>query len=298
MRPLYYDISQHQGKVNMQIVKDTSDGMLIMRGGISWGYEDPKYRSYYKKAGNLKINRMVYFVIYPDQPLERQINNWLSIAPNMHYPMIYDLELKRGMSNSHIGNQTWQACEIIKSRTGHYPLIYSRKNLLDSWLANWSTEQLNSVYYHLAQYLNDRSIEDTREIILPNRVNRNRVLFHQTCDKKPGPPGMVESTAVDYGRWLLTESFNDFAKRVWGVDPEFEEEPVPDPISPEIEDRLLELEEQMVRVSNQLNKLEFLGVIPLQQKVDFMDSVLVGNVNDTEQIVSKLMQVSNILKDI
>jgi hypothetical protein len=77
---------------------------------------------------------------------------------------------------------------------------------------------LNDHYYHLAQYLYDRVREHPGPPDLPTRVNKDRVLLHQTADKKAGYKGGVQSYSVDHNRWLPggVVSLHDFIKSVWG----------------------------------------------------------------------------------
>lgn len=203
-RPLWRDYSRWQGLVNADIAQ--ANGVLGMahRATISWGYKDSFFRANYDAFGNRGLYRTSYHVIYPDQPIIKQLDNWYSVHEYLEtIPRVVDLELKRDQTPEKIGDVTWLMVEKIKERDGIYPIIYSRYLLVNSWLKNWTTEMLNRVWWWLAQYGLYGYIEHPGEPTLPNRVNRNRVVLHQTSDHKLAPPGEVKSRAVDWDRWEI-----------------------------------------------------------------------------------------------
>lgn len=244
-RPLLRDYSRYQQYVNADVA--IAHGVLGMahRATISYGYQDPFFNANYKSFGRDETYRTSYHVEYPSQPALKQVDNWYSMHPALDaskpFARVLDLELHTNQPASKIADVTWEICEIVKSRDGFYPIIYSRKNLIDAWLASWTDEMLNAIYWWLAQYLLAGYLEHPGPPSLPNRIRRERILMHQTSDHKLAPPGEVASKAVDWNRWELgnEQQMHALIKQLWGggvVVPEPEPEP---PIGQPIEQRII-----------------------------------------------------------
>lgn len=203
-RPLWRDISRYQYPYNVSVAVANGVHGFIFRAGISWGYIDPWFQNYWMQADGMGVFKTSYHVIYTDQPIIKQADNWYRIHPERDIvPRVIDLEVDRGDSFASKADATWEMSEIVKQRDGIRPLIYSRYLLLNAWLKSWTTEMLNEHYYILAQFLYDRTNEHPGPATLPDRVQRDRVVLHQTADKKPGFSGEAGSLSVDYERWEL-----------------------------------------------------------------------------------------------
>ena len=203
-RPLWRDTSRHQAESDCQVMHDNGVWGKASRCGISWGYQDPRYFATYASAGDVGMYRTNYFVPFPDQPVVKQADNWFRIQPEIDViPRVIDLELSRACYYKEIADFTWKLSEIVLARDGIRPIIYSRAYLINKWLASWNVDMLNEHYWWLAQYMWDRTREHPGPPTLPNRVREERVILHQTADKKPGFPGEVESRSVDYNRWEI-----------------------------------------------------------------------------------------------
>jgi len=218
-RPLWRDYSRYQGQVDFAIAAANTVLGMAARSTISWGYQDPWWNRNWSEAGLYGMYRTSYHVIYPEQPIVRQADNWYNTHPEIErIPRVIDLEVnKENLHPEAIAVSTWDMSELVKSRDGLRPIIYSRKGLLDLWLASWTTEMLNEHYYWLAQYLflpNEHSGPPD----LPNRVNRDRIVLHQTSHKKPGFPGEVESNSVDWDRWEIGNELemHQWISQTWG----------------------------------------------------------------------------------
>lgn len=221
-RPLWRDVSRYQGETNCVISSNGGVYGIAARCGISWGYQDPRYFATYESAGQAQMYRTNYFVPFPDQPVVKQADNWFRIQPEIEVvPRVIDLELSRACYYREIADFTWRLSEVVFARDGIRPIIYSRTNLVDRWLASWTAEMLNDHYWWLAQYTWDRTREHPGPPTLPKRVREERVVLHQTADKKPGFPGEVESYSVDYNRWELgdAENMGKWISTHWGGEP-------------------------------------------------------------------------------
>jgi hypothetical protein len=221
-RPLWRDYSRYQGEVNAAIAVANGVHGMAHRCGISWGYHDAWFQTNYASFDELAY-RTSYHVPYPDQPIIAQLDKvWYFEHPEIEIiPRIIDSEVSRNQHPEKIAEFTWDMSEIIKSRDGVRPIIYSRKGLIDAWFSPyWTDDMLNDHYWWLAQYLFLPN-EHPGPPDLPDKIRRDRVIMHQTSHKKPGFPGEVESRSVDWDRWELgsEREMYQFIAREWGEAP-------------------------------------------------------------------------------
>lgn len=218
-RPLWRDISAWQGNWNASVSKMNGVKGVFIRATRGSEYQDVRFAENWAKAEGMY--RASYHVLFPDESVGRQLDNWYSMNPEIDViPRVIDMELERGCSPEYIAYQMWQMSCIINSRDGVRPIIYSRRLLIDDWLDNWTKEKLHIHYYWLAQYLLDRVREHPGPPTLPKRVSESRIIMHQTADKKPGFPEEVESNSVDYDRWEIgtEEQMHLWIFDTWGGD--------------------------------------------------------------------------------
>lgn len=227
LRPAWFDASAWQQLVNCEVLRLQGFYGGAFRSAISWGYQDAWFKSNYERARQAGMYRTNYFVPYPDQPLARQVDNWYDIAPEIDViPRVIDLELDRAPARM-IAEFTWNLVQTIIARDGIAPIIYSRKYLIDTWLAPyWTEDMMNTVWWWLAQYLADRVREHPGPPALPNKVHVDRVVLHQTSDKKPAPTGATVSGTIDWDRWEIgnPNEMHVWIQQNWGG-----ELPVPPP---------------------------------------------------------------------
>src|SRR3970282_698482 len=92
-----YDTSVFQGIVNHDIMKLYGYNFWYGRMGISWGYVDPTFAINWEKAGIAGLYRSSYHVIYTNQPIKSQFDNWIKHHPKIDkVPRIIDLEVDTG----------------------------------------------------------------------------------------------------------------------------------------------------------------------------------------------------------
>lgn len=203
LQPLWRDYSRWQGLVNYDVAVANGVQGMAARAGISWAYVDPWFETNWNAAGQQDgFYRTSYHVIWPDQDVVKQADSWFKVHPIRDVvPRVIDLEVDRDQPASKIADKTWAMSEIVLARDGIRPIIYSRYLLINKWLASWTAEQLNEHWYWLAQYHWTRIIEHSGPPTLPAWVARDRVVLHQTADKKPAPSGETQSRTVDWNRW-------------------------------------------------------------------------------------------------
>jgi GH25 family lysozyme M1 (1,4-beta-N-acetylmuramidase) len=216
-RPLWRDYSRWQEQVNFDKAIENGVFGMAARAAISWGYQDPWFPRNWIESKRVRMYRTSYHVIHPDQSVIRQADNWYHVHDEIDIiPRVIDLELANGMPHQVIAEKTWEMSNICFSRDGVRPMIYSRRLLVNDWLRTWTTEMLNMHYWWLAQYLWDRTREHPGPVTPPNRVEVDKIILHQTADKKTAP-GEVPST-VDFNRWCIgNDSYmHSFIRDNWG----------------------------------------------------------------------------------
>lgn len=226
-RPLWRDYSKYQGQVNFDVAAQNGVLGMAARAGISWGYQDQWFPNNWSESGRVGMYRTSYHVIYPDQPIIKQADNWYQTHPNIEFiPRVIDLELNRGLGPKAIADATWNMSEVVKQRDGVRPIIYSRYTLINPWLASWTDSMLNEHFWWLAQYTAVQVTEHAGPPTLPQRIREDRVILHQTSGKKAGFSGEVESASVDWDRWEIgnASEMHQWISENWGSSPI----PVPD----------------------------------------------------------------------
>lgn len=218
-RPLWRDYARYQYPIDpAQAVLNGVQGAAF-RAGISWGYEDPFFKTYWKQWEGYNMYRTSYHVLYPDQPVIKQADKWYSIHPELDIiPRVIDLELQHGVAWDKIADVTWKMSEIVKSRDGHRPWIYSRWLLVRDWLRSWTTDMINEHYWWLAQYLYYGYVEHPGPPTRDPRMKESQVILHQTSDHKRSHNGEVGSGAVDWDRWELgtEDNMHELIRKNWG----------------------------------------------------------------------------------
>ena len=177
---------------------------IAIRSSISWGYTDPWFT--YSWEHCLGMPRMAYHVPYFGESPIRQVDHWFSVVEphaNWDYDrLVLDNELQHNNSAQRITDVTNQMLQIVRSRTGFFPLIYSRAEWVNRCMF---TNQLpNGIQWWLAQYLWKRPAplftpEHPGPPTLPRGVSD--WLIHQTGEHYDGRKVGVASRYVDTNRW-------------------------------------------------------------------------------------------------
>lgn len=234
-RPEWRDIARYQLYYDHDVAAANGVEGVFVRCGISYGYHDPFFKTNYKGAKG-KMYRSSYHVLYPSQSVVKQADQvWYDEHPVLDViPRCIDLELSNDLYWKKIGDAAWDMSELVYSRDGVRPIFYSRYKLIESWLRHWTPEMLNVHYYILAQYRYARWIEHAGPPTIPKYVfggnqpvgtemfHRNRILLHQTADKKAPYPGECPTPgagkSVDRDRWELgnKEEMHKFIAEAWG----------------------------------------------------------------------------------
>jgi len=220
-RPLWRDYSYWNGYIDGAFAEACGVFGGFGRSGISWTYLDPTFANFWEQFGLYKLHRSSYHVIHTTQSVVKQADQiWYKAHPERELiARMIDLEADLGDSDNAKADATWEMSELVLSRDGVRPIIYSRRLLLNKWLKSWTAEMLNSHKYMLAQYLSDPTKEDPGPPIAPDRVSEENILWHQSADTFPGCTNEVENSVADRDRWQQgDETQMEFTiQNIWGV---------------------------------------------------------------------------------
>lgn len=181
---------------------------IAMRAGISWGYQDPWFSTYFAGAGRIGRARLAYHVLFPGESAEAQMDNFFRIlgdADLSRIPLVLDLELDHGYSAARITDATVKACRIMQTRSGRTPVLYSRAGWVDQYLR---VADLPPVHWWLAQYRWPWPYPlYTPEHACPPALPKGVTdwLIHQTA-ARGASIGAKAMYYMDYNRWNGSES--------------------------------------------------------------------------------------------
>ena len=183
-------------------VKDTCS-FIAIRSGISWGYADAWFAYSWEHCKGMA--RMAYHVPYFGESAQTQADNLFKIVSDAdwkHDRLVLDLEVAGSNSKYQCTRTTNAIMAICKSRTGMYPILYSRANWVDQyigvgdlpgetqwWLANYRYALPYPLY----------TPEKDSPPVLPKGVTD--WLIHQTAERYNGSSVGVVSHYVDSNRW-------------------------------------------------------------------------------------------------
>lgn len=205
------DISKYQSsqdgskKMNFNAVRDYREkvSFIAARAGVSWGYQDPMFPFFWQEMMRIGVCRMAYFVVYFGESAITQMDalfKTLEGKANWKYDRIaLDLEVEGINPAARITNTTLRCLEICKTRTGRYPIIYSRASWINQFV---QVKNLPKVDWWLAHYRKTApaplfTAEHPGPPDLPAGVSN--YLIHQTGDKCKGIG--TASYYMDYNRW-------------------------------------------------------------------------------------------------
>ncbi len=222
-RPLGIDVSKWQGRIDWAVIAAHVPKVLFcgIRASIGADKVDEWFSRNWEECGAFDIYRAAYHLVIPGVPAVSQMDNFYRTVPDRG-------ELPRVLDYETIGNQgvpsadlLWECATIIAERDESWPIVYSRRVLINQHLSSWTEEQRNKVWWWLAQYLFAQAVrgEHPGPPVLPQKVRPERALIHQTADKLPGFG--VESSALDRNRWLWPEEhLHQFVRETAGEEVE------------------------------------------------------------------------------
>jgi len=209
-RPFLVDVSSHQGIIDWEKMLTHIDPVVrgvAIRAGICWGYTDKWFAQNWKEAHSVGFSRTSYHVLYPLEPIDKQMTHWFNIMGDDlgEAAPVLDVELIHNASRKQITDAAWASCQWVETRTDKYPMIYSRPYFVRDSMqkADWFGE----VDWWMALYAKTCEHNGTglKEMCAAAGVPFERVRIQQTGDKGIGAPFGCQSLNLDFDRWLGTE---------------------------------------------------------------------------------------------
>jgi GH25 family lysozyme M1 (1,4-beta-N-acetylmuramidase) len=193
-------------KVDFDVIKANKEEVVFIaaRAGVSWAYEDPQFSYYWEEMRRIRVCRIAYHVLYFGESSLSMMDNLFKILGNTvdweHDRIALDLEVAGINTRDRITSTTQKCLDLCKSRTGRYPMVYSRAGWADQYL---SIQNLPKLDWWLAQYRYPLPYplyipEHPGPPILPKNVST--WLIHQNAEKGKGI-GTPGAYYMDYNRW-------------------------------------------------------------------------------------------------
>lgn len=205
------DISRYQSskdgskKMDFDAVRAHSEEVTFIaaRTGISWGYNDPMFRYYWDEMARIQVMRIAYHVLYFGESALAQMDSLFRMLDGKtnfaHDRIALDVEVAGINTRSRITATTQKCLDICRTRTGFYPMLYSRAEWVNT---NLSVRDLPTLDWWLATYRRPLvsplyTQEHNGPPYLPKGVSS--YLIHQTGDRCKSIGGV--SYYMDYNRW-------------------------------------------------------------------------------------------------
>jgi len=201
-RPLAIDISVYQTLLDLVKAKAAGNDVraIIMRArvGLNKDADFDTFDAYYNWD---EIWRASYHAIWPMFDVPTQVDNWFETDPKSTAFML-DAEIHNDLEPAVVAAAIMLESDLILERTGKRPIMYGAYYFLTKYLIPFATEEwLNEHWWDLASYGDgDADEDDGYSLILPSKIDIDRVVYQQTTSKAELYPG---SGNVDRNRFLL-----------------------------------------------------------------------------------------------
>lgn len=175
------DISNHQGNVDFNRVKNNGINFAIIRSSWGWFHEDNMFRTYVKGCESVGLPYGLYHYSYATnlEQAKIEVDNFINLAKscNPTYPLIIDMEDADSWKarNGNPSNDMYvQICEYFCKKVeeaGYYAMIYanldwlnnkindSRLDRFDKWVAQWSNTCQYNKQYGIWQYTDNGVVD-------------------------------------------------------------------------------------------------------------------------------------------
>ena len=190
---LYYD---------KMIANDVRGVALKASEGLRW--KDKTFPENWEKAGKYDLYRTGYHY-FRNVDVNQQVRNFFEAMPEIDIiPRVIDFEIV-DKDLDQVARRLWKMVEAIEKKDGVKPIIYTRASLIKKVLLQWSTEQLNSVFWWLAQY-------NSPVLLKPKVINVNNILWWQHSEHLK----YKEETSTGTGCSDFFYEDDKFIDKTWG----------------------------------------------------------------------------------
>ena len=136
------DVSKHQGIINFDKLTTHPLKFCGVRVSISWAYVDNQAEYNLNKCYEYGIKPLPYWVIYPNQDAQRQVDHFLNTLTKWGFDIaeirtVIDVELGEGVhtcTKKHYQSVLTNALVYTTTITGNKPLIYSRASFINYYV--------------------------------------------------------------------------------------------------------------------------------------------------------------------
>lgn len=239
MKKYGLDLSEHNGSLDFQAIKNAGNDFVILRCGYGSesSQKDTHFEYYYTQAKKVGLHVGAYLYSYALNTKEalaeaKICSRWLK-GKQFDMPIYYDMEDADGYKKKHgmPSNATLSAiCETFCShmeKQGYYVGIYASeswlknqlalvvsKNKYDLWCANWGTnngtlQSDKSSAYRLHQFTSMYSLS-------AKRLDRNVLYYDYPTLLKRGFNGYKGGTVIEPTKKTIEELANEVIKGLWG----------------------------------------------------------------------------------
>lgn len=206
LNPLGHDISEYQGDVDAQKMRDRGVMFIGIRASLGLR-KDVRFAENWKKFGAVGMRRFAYHALFPNYSIADQVKLFHQTIGDERgeLPPCWDIERRDGQTNKTISDKAYYGLTASSDWYGSAALGYSSKYYADSLMGPqiW----YNNFWWYLARYLYANPLTGIAEEhpgppLYPNGVDPQRCLIHQTAGQGQGGTAMgVESKELDYDRW-------------------------------------------------------------------------------------------------
>jgi GH25 family lysozyme M1 (1,4-beta-N-acetylmuramidase) len=206
--PFGIDVSSYQKSMDWQRAIFTGAKFAFVKATEGSTWVDPTFAANWSELRRLGLPHGAYHFFRPAQSLS-QIELFVNtVQPEEGERLVLDAENNGGLDKYAMTLRLKDALEIVKLRTGRYPIVYSRASWMNS---NLIMSHLPVVDYWLAQYRFANPYPFFTEpypsdkITIPAGVSREQVKFHQSSEKGNGKRRGAQSYYIDLDTYIGTE---------------------------------------------------------------------------------------------
>lgn len=204
------DISNHNGVINFNKVKESGIGFVMIRSSYGWFNEDKSFRNNVKGCEAVGLPYGLYHYSYARNLNEAQteVEGLIRLAKscNPTYPIVIDMEdadgykAKNGVSNDMCIQICEYECKKLEE-AGYYAMIYanldwlkniindSRLDRFDKWVAQWASNCTYNKTFGIWQYTSGGTVSG-----INGRVDMNECYKdYPTIIKNAGLNGSKEA---------------------------------------------------------------------------------------------------------
>jgi len=198
------DISRYQGVMDFDKLAARAEPVSFIAIKASEGdnWTDAQFARNWEESKRIGLHRLAYHFMRFGDNAQKQMSLFLGmVQPEENDRLVLDVEAADGWSRTHITTTLRVCLNILRERTGRYPIIYSRAGWVNQYL---DVSALPDIDWWLAQYRLPYGYPAyTPEAVSPPALPKGvkNWLIHQTGERGDGKSFGAESYYIDTDRW-------------------------------------------------------------------------------------------------